>query len=131
MKEWPPQYNRSYLPSLDSKFWFEDLETMDPEEREQKVLLLVPIYVLLVRIWRESKGHQELQANRLLSGSVKEIWSALPKLMLGQCGVLVCVRRISSSSAPFLASTGAVGGHWGGLNVLVLLPFLLVQGFQD
>src|SRR4030067_2342154 len=39
MKEWPPQYDRSYLPSLDSKFWFEDLETMNPEERKQKVIL--------------------------------------------------------------------------------------------
>ncbi len=39
MKEWPPQYDRSYLPSPKSKFWFKDLETMDPEEREQKVIL--------------------------------------------------------------------------------------------
>ena len=39
IKEWPPQYDRSYLPSPDSKFWFKDLETMDPEEREQQVIL--------------------------------------------------------------------------------------------
>ena len=39
IKEWPPQYDRSYLPSPDSKFWFKDLETMDPEEREQRVIL--------------------------------------------------------------------------------------------
>ena len=38
-KKWPPQYDRSYLPSQDSKFWFKDLETMDPEERERKVIL--------------------------------------------------------------------------------------------
>ncbi|HSB07347.1 MAG TPA: AMP-binding protein [Thermodesulfobacteriota bacterium] len=39
MKEWPPQYDRSYIPSPDSKFWFKDLETMDPEERERRVIL--------------------------------------------------------------------------------------------
>jgi len=39
LKQWPPQYDRSYLPSANSKFWFRDLETMDPEEREQKVIL--------------------------------------------------------------------------------------------
>ena len=39
MKKWPPQYDRSYRPSPKSKFWFKDLETMDPEEREQKVIL--------------------------------------------------------------------------------------------
>lgn len=39
LKQWPPQYDRSYLPSANSKFWFKDLETMDPEEREQKVIL--------------------------------------------------------------------------------------------
>ena len=39
MKEWPPQYDRSYIPSPDSNFWFKDLETMDPEERERRVIL--------------------------------------------------------------------------------------------
>jgi phenylacetate-CoA ligase len=39
MKEWPPQYDRSYLPSPKARFWFKDLETMDPQEREQKVIL--------------------------------------------------------------------------------------------
>jgi len=39
MKKWPPQYDHSYRPSTKSKFWFKDLETMDPEEREQKVIL--------------------------------------------------------------------------------------------
>lgn len=39
IKEWPPQYDCSYIPSPGSKFWFKDLETMDPEEREQKVIL--------------------------------------------------------------------------------------------
>ena len=38
IKEWPPQYDCSYIPSPGSKFWFKDLETMDPEEREQKVI---------------------------------------------------------------------------------------------
>ena len=38
-KTWPPQYDRSYLPSPNSKFWFKDLETMDLEERERKIIL--------------------------------------------------------------------------------------------
>jgi len=38
-KAWPPQYDRSYFPSPNSKFWFKDLETMDPEERERKIIL--------------------------------------------------------------------------------------------
>jgi phenylacetate-CoA ligase len=38
-KKWPPEYDRSYLPSPNSKFWFKDLETMDPQERERKVIL--------------------------------------------------------------------------------------------
>lgn len=38
-KAWPPQYDRSYLPRPNSKYWFRDLETMDPEERERKVIL--------------------------------------------------------------------------------------------
>lgn len=37
--QWPGKYDRSYFPSSDSKYWFKDLETMDPEEREQKVIL--------------------------------------------------------------------------------------------
>jgi len=39
MKAWPPEYDRSYLPSPKARFWFKDLETMDPQEREQKVIL--------------------------------------------------------------------------------------------
>jgi phenylacetate-CoA ligase len=39
IKAWPPQYDRSYLPSPNSKFWFKDLETMNPEERERKIIL--------------------------------------------------------------------------------------------
>jgi phenylacetate-CoA ligase len=38
-KAWPPQYDRSLFPSPNSKFWFKDLETMDPEERERKIIL--------------------------------------------------------------------------------------------
>jgi phenylacetate-CoA ligase len=38
-KEWPPEYDRSYIPSTDSRYWNEELETMDPEEREQKIIL--------------------------------------------------------------------------------------------
>lgn len=36
---WPPKYDRSYVPPPDAKYWNKNLETMDPEEREQKVIL--------------------------------------------------------------------------------------------
>lgn len=39
LKEWPPRYDRSYIPSLDAKFWNKELETMASEEREQKVIV--------------------------------------------------------------------------------------------
>ncbi len=39
LKQWPPQYDKSYFPKRDSKFWFKDVETMDPEEREQTIIL--------------------------------------------------------------------------------------------
>ncbi len=39
LKLWPPQYDRSYVPSANSKYWNRELETMDPEEREQNVIL--------------------------------------------------------------------------------------------
>jgi len=39
LKEWPPKYDRSYVPSPEAKFWNKELETMEPEEREQKVIL--------------------------------------------------------------------------------------------
>ena len=39
LTQWPPQYDRSYFPPPDSRFWNKDLETMEPEEREQKVIL--------------------------------------------------------------------------------------------
>ena len=38
-REWPPIYDRSYMPSPDSPYWFKDLETMDAEERERTVIL--------------------------------------------------------------------------------------------
>ncbi len=38
-KTWPPIYNSSYIPAPDQKYWNPELETMDPEEREQKVIL--------------------------------------------------------------------------------------------
>lgn len=37
--QWPTQYDRSYLPSPNSKYWNKELETMDPEERERKIIL--------------------------------------------------------------------------------------------
>lgn len=37
--EWPPRYDRSYIPSPESRYWNKELETMDPEEREEKVIL--------------------------------------------------------------------------------------------
>jgi len=38
-KEWPPEYDHSYMPSSDSAYWNRALETMDPVERERKVIL--------------------------------------------------------------------------------------------
>jgi phenylacetate-CoA ligase len=38
-KKWPPEYDCSYLPSPKARFWFKDLETMDPQERERKIIL--------------------------------------------------------------------------------------------
>lgn len=37
--EWPPRYDRSYLPSPESRYWNKEVETMDPEEREEKIIL--------------------------------------------------------------------------------------------
>jgi phenylacetate-CoA ligase len=39
LAEWPPRYDRSYTPPPDAKYWHKELETMDPEEREQRVIL--------------------------------------------------------------------------------------------
>ena len=38
-KEWPPRYDRLYIPSPDSTYWNRKVETMDPEEREQTVIM--------------------------------------------------------------------------------------------
>jgi len=37
--QWPPIYNPSYFPAPDEPFWDRKLETMDPGEREQRVIL--------------------------------------------------------------------------------------------
>ena len=39
LKRWPAEFDCSYMPSPDSPYWEQTLETMDPEEREQKVIL--------------------------------------------------------------------------------------------
>jgi phenylacetate-CoA ligase len=39
LRNWPPEYDRSHIPSSDSGYWNQELETMDPEERENKVIL--------------------------------------------------------------------------------------------
>ena len=31
---WPPTYDDTYLPDPKDQHWFQDRETMDPEERE-------------------------------------------------------------------------------------------------
>ncbi len=36
---WPPKYDSSYLPAPDARYWNEKIETMDPEEREQTIIL--------------------------------------------------------------------------------------------
>lgn len=37
--QWPPEYDPKYLPSPDSPYWNEKVETMDPQEREEKIIL--------------------------------------------------------------------------------------------
>jgi len=39
LMSWPPQYDPAYVPPLDARFWNKELETMDPEEREQRVII--------------------------------------------------------------------------------------------
>jgi len=36
---WPPIYDSTYIPSIDEPYWNKKIETMDPEEREQTVIL--------------------------------------------------------------------------------------------
>ncbi|MCX5823557.1 MAG: phenylacetate--CoA ligase family protein, partial [Deltaproteobacteria bacterium] len=37
--QWPPVYDPSYFPAPDEPFWNRKLETMDPGEREHRVIL--------------------------------------------------------------------------------------------
>ena len=54
-KEWPPEYDRSYIPSPESRYWNEELETMDPDERELKIILpkgiTEPLFLPLYKIF--------------------------------------------------------------------------------
>lgn len=36
---WPPEYDPGYRPALSKPFWDKEAETMDPEERRQKIIL--------------------------------------------------------------------------------------------
>ncbi len=38
-QNWPPQYDEAYMPDNDSPYWNRPLETMDPLEREETVIL--------------------------------------------------------------------------------------------
>lgn len=38
MFQWPPLYDDQYLPQEKQKYWFQDLETMDPREREKLIV---------------------------------------------------------------------------------------------
>ncbi|MBW2094550.1 MAG: AMP-binding protein [Deltaproteobacteria bacterium] len=38
-KGWPPLYDQSYLPAHNAHYWQEEAETMDPEKREQEIIL--------------------------------------------------------------------------------------------
>ncbi len=37
--KWPPQYDRDYRPAADEPYWDREVETMDPQMREEKVIL--------------------------------------------------------------------------------------------
>jgi hypothetical protein len=39
MQNWPPVYDASYHPKPDQDYWFPEIETMDPEKREQTIIL--------------------------------------------------------------------------------------------
>jgi phenylacetate-CoA ligase len=39
MKNWPPVYDTSYYPDPDQDYWFPEIETMDPQEREQTIII--------------------------------------------------------------------------------------------
>ncbi len=39
LMEWPPEYDRSFIPPDDSPYWNRELETMDPAQREEEVIL--------------------------------------------------------------------------------------------
>ena len=39
MQQWPPVYDAGYYPDPDQDYWFPEIETMDPEEREQTIIL--------------------------------------------------------------------------------------------
>ena len=39
MQKWPPIYNENHRPDPSSPYWFPDLETMDPAERDQTIIL--------------------------------------------------------------------------------------------
>ena len=36
---WPPEYDPHYRPALSEPYWNREWETMDPEERKQKIIL--------------------------------------------------------------------------------------------
>jgi len=42
MQKWPPVYDAGYHPEPGQDYWFPDIETMDPEEREQTIILPKP-----------------------------------------------------------------------------------------
>jgi phenylacetate-CoA ligase len=37
--QWPPSYDETYIPSPDAEYWNAQVETMDPQEREQTIIL--------------------------------------------------------------------------------------------
>jgi phenylacetate-CoA ligase len=39
MLKWPPVYDAGYHPEPDQDYWFPEIETMDPQEREQTIIL--------------------------------------------------------------------------------------------
>ncbi len=36
---WPPEHNPHYYPSPSDPYWNRDIETMDPQERSEKIIL--------------------------------------------------------------------------------------------
>jgi len=62
MQQWPPVYDPSYHPDPGQDYWFPEIETMDPQQREQTIIL--------------PKLQQQLEYAYAHSGLYRQKWDA-------------------------------------------------------